>query len=74
MIKENKQVFLLGDFNINLLNYNDHQSTNKFLDSLALNSFIRYILQPNRILSHLKTPIDNTFPNVVPHEIISRNS
>ena len=23
--KEQKQVFLLGDFNINLLNYNDHQ-------------------------------------------------
>ena len=23
--KERKQVFLLGDFNINLLNYNDHQ-------------------------------------------------
>ena len=22
--KENKQLFLLGDFNINLLNYNDH--------------------------------------------------
>ena len=33
--KENKQVFLLGDFNINLLNYNDHQPTDEFLDSLA---------------------------------------
>ena len=27
---ENKQVFLLGDFNVNLLNYNDHQPTNEF--------------------------------------------
>ena len=33
--KVNKQVFLLGDFNINLINYNDHQPTNEFLDSLA---------------------------------------
>ena len=33
--KERKQVFLLGDFNINLLNYNDHQPTNDFLDSLV---------------------------------------
>ena len=33
--KESNQVFLLGDFNINLLNYNDHQPTNEFLDSLA---------------------------------------
>ena len=41
--KENKQIFLLGDFNINLLHYNDHQPTNEFLDSLASNSFIPYI-------------------------------
>ena len=33
--KEQKQVFLLGDFNINLLNYNDHQPKNDFLDSFA---------------------------------------
>ena len=38
--KENKQVFLLGDFNINSLNYNDHQPINEFLDSLASSSFI----------------------------------
>ena len=30
--KERKQVFLLGEFNINVLNYNDHQPTNDFLD------------------------------------------
>ena len=41
--KEQKQVFLLGDFNINLVNYNDHQPTNDFVDSLACNSFIPYI-------------------------------
>ena len=44
--KEQKSVFLLGDFNINLLNYNDHNPTNEFLDSLASNSFVPYILQP----------------------------
>ena len=32
--KEQKLVFLLGDFNISLLNYNDHQPTNDFLDCL----------------------------------------
>ena len=45
--KEQKSVFLLGDFNVNLLNYNDHNPTNEFLDSLASNSFVPYILQPN---------------------------
>ena len=39
--KEQKQI--LGDFNINLLNYNEHQPTNEFLDSLASNSIIPYI-------------------------------
>ena len=38
--KEQKSVFLLGDFNVNLLNYNEHNQTNEFLDSLASNSFI----------------------------------
>ena len=52
--KENKQVFLLGDFNINLLSYNDHQPKNEFLGSLASDSFILYILQPTRITSHSK--------------------
>ena len=72
--KEQKQVFLLGDFNINLLNYNDHQPKNDFLESLASNSSIPYILHPTRITSHSKTPIDNIFSNYISHEIISGNS
>ena len=59
--KEQKQIFLLGDFNINLLNYNEHQPTNEFLDSLVSNSIIPYILQPTRLTSHSKTLIDNIF-------------
>ena len=38
--KEQKSIFLLGDFNVNLLNYHEHNETNEFLDSLASNSFI----------------------------------
>ena len=52
--KEQKSAFLLGDFNINLLNYNVHSPTNEFLDSLASNSFLPYILQPTRTTSHSK--------------------
>ena len=69
--KEQKQVFLLGDFNINLLNYNDHQPTNDFLDSLASNSFIPYNLHPTKITSHSKTLTDNIFSKYIYHEIIS---
>ena len=50
--KEQKLVFLLGDFNINILIYNDHQPTNDFLDSLASSSLIPYIVHPTRITSY----------------------
>ena len=46
--KEQISIFLLGDFNVNLLNYNEHNQTNKVLDSLGSNSFIPLILQPIR--------------------------
>ena len=72
--KEQKQVFLLGDFNINFLNCNDHQPTNDFLDSLASNSFFfSYILNPTRITSHSKTLIYNIFSNDISHEITYGN-
>ena len=44
--KEQKSVFLLGDFIVNLLNYNEHDQTIEFLDSAASNSFMTLILQP----------------------------
>ena len=71
--KEQKLIFFLGDFNINLLDYNVHQPTNNFLDSLASNSIIPYILQPTRLTSHSKTLIDNIFSNILSSEIISGN-
>ena len=71
--KEQKSIFLLRDFNVNLLNYNEHNQTNEFLDSLASNSFIPLILQPTRITSHSNTLIDNIFSNVIDSDIISGN-
>ena len=71
--KEQKSIFLLGDFNINLLNYDEHNQTNEFLDSLASNSFIPVILQPTRITSHSNTLIDNIFSNVFDPDIVSGN-
>ena len=71
--KEQKSVFLLGDFNVNLLNYNEHNQTNEFLDSLASNSFIPLILQPTRITSHSNALVDNIFSNAIDPEIISGN-
>ena len=32
MSKEQKSIFLLGDFNVKVLNYNENNQTNEFLD------------------------------------------
>ena len=72
--KEQKSVFVLRDFNVNLLNYNEHNQTNEVLDSLTSNSFIPLFLQPTRITSHSNTLTDNIFSNFIDPGIISGNS
>ena len=64
------KLFLLGDFNINLSNYDIHQLTNEFLDSLFSYYFLPYILQPSRGTSNFKT-LDNIFTNVALPDINS---
>ena len=59
--KEKKSILLLGDFNVNLWNYNEHNRTNESLDYLSSNSFLPLILQPTRITSHSNTLIDKIF-------------
>ena len=71
--EEQKSIFLLKDLNVNLLNYNEHNQSDEFLDSLVSNSFIPLILQPTRTTSHSNTLIDNTFSNVSGPDIISGN-
>ena len=38
--KDNKSAFLLGDLNINFLNYHIHLPTNEFLDSISSHYFL----------------------------------
>ena len=66
-------IFLLGDFNVDLLKYEQHKATNEFLDSLSCNMVLAYIIQPTRINSHSKSVIDNIFSNDIFQEIISGN-
>ena len=71
--KENKTVFLLGDFNIDLLNYDQHSLTNEFLDSLSSHMLLPHIVQPTRIRNNSKTLIDNIYSNVITPNDISGN-
>ena len=63
--QEQKTVFHLDDFNIDLMHYNEHKPTNEFLDSLASNSYLPYIIQPSQHTSHSRSLIDNIFSNVI---------
>ena len=60
-IRKLKQIFLLGDFSINLLNYNKRQPTSEFLNCLSCKSIIPYVLQSRSLISHSKTLIDKFF-------------
>ena len=70
---EQKSVYLLGECNVKLLNYNDHTPTNEFLDSVTSNSIIPYFPQPTKITDHSETLIDNTFSKVFSVDAISDN-
>ena len=49
----------------NLLNYNDHNQTNGFVDYLAFNTFLTLILQPTKITSHSNTLTDIIFSKIL---------
>ena len=66
-----KRLFYSRDLNINLLNYDQDISANKFLDSLSSYLFLPHILQPIRVRGNSKTLIDNIFLNAISPDIIS---
>ena len=53
----------MGDYNINLLNYDMHTTTAKFTDVMYANSFVPLINRPTRITKSSATLIDNIFSN-----------
>ena len=57
--KENKRIILLGDFNINLLEYDLNNNVKSFIDTLLSNFVMPTISLPTRITTHSETLIDN---------------
>ena len=60
---ENKFCYLMGDYNVNLLNYGKHRETTDFVDALHSNSFVSLINRPTRVNEDSATLIDNIFTN-----------
>ena len=70
---ENKQILLLGDFNIDLLKSDNDPNIMSFMDILGSNLILPQILLPTRITEHSKTLIDNIFSTPTDSGTISGN-
>ena len=63
-INSNKAIdtcFIAGDFNANLINYDNHNPTETFLNNFISNSFLPCIHLPTRITYNSASLIDNVF-------------
>ena len=60
---EKKEIILMGDFNVNLLNYDSDKDTTDFVDTIYASSFYPTINTPTRITATSKTLIDDIFYN-----------
>ena len=56
----------MGDFNLNLLEFDIHAHVNGFLNLLASFSLMPLITKPTRVTEHSSTVIDNIFCNIQP--------
>ena len=61
LLIDKKLVYLMGDYNIDLLNSESHDLTNEFVDLMYCNEFLPLISRPTRITSTSATLIDNIF-------------
>lgn len=65
--KTNKKAYIMGDYNINLLNKSSHKLTSDFVNTLFSCSFIPLINRPTRVQQNSATLIDNIFTNNLYH-------
>ena len=70
---ENKDIFLNGDFNMNISQYNNNKDSQEFLDNMHSKLLLPYISSPSRVTARSQTLIDNIFSNKIEVESFSGN-
>ena len=63
----------MGDFSIDLLQYDFHNPTKDCINSLISHSFLPYIHQPTRVTDHSATITDDLFSNITDYETVIGN-
>lgn len=66
--EEKKDNIIMGDMNIDLLQFNTHNTTTEYMDNNFAHGFFPLITKPTRVTPHSATLIDHMFinkPNIV---------
>jgi endonuclease/exonuclease/phosphatase family metal-dependent hydrolase len=69
--KKGQYILVAGDFNLDLLNSNNHHPTLTFLNIMSSHSLLPSILIPTRITTSSATLIDNIFTNCISNNLRS---
>ena len=70
---EKKDILIMGDFNINLLNYHNDKDTTTFLDTMFSNSFSPFITLPTMAANTSETLTNNIFYEKPLNNLIAGN-
>ena len=62
----NKDSYIMGDFNLDLLKHANNHSSQEFLETFLSASFLPLISKPTRVVNHSATLIDNILCNTLP--------
>ena len=73
LTKENKEIYLCGDFNIDLLQIETNNKYQQFYDVLCSYGFLPKIIQPTCVTEHTSSLIDNIFSNNIIEDTRSGN-
>ena len=71
--ESNKEIILLGDFNIDLIKTNTNNNASEFLDIIYSSYLIPHITSIIRLTSRNHALIDNIISNVITKDTISGN-
>ena len=65
ILKENKQLYLMGDFNADLLKIEIDRDISNHFDIITSYLLVPHIIYPTRITEHTKSLIDNIYSNSI---------
>ena len=70
---ENKEIIIMGDFNIDTMKSDTNSDSATFLDNMYENVLLPYLISATCVFPRSQTLIDNIFSNIIEQDIISGN-